>query len=148
MDEKSTRSPTWRTIDRISWSLGICVKPSPPLWGGSDAKSRRPWLFYFYFSAKDNFQDIDRGQTNTTNEFSQTDKSLRHIIPNQIFPSSIRQQNMQCSCNMVHSYLTLCLRARDFIRRLFHHPWYGLWMKIKGPYHYKVTALGSCVKWP
>jgi hypothetical protein len=31
----------------------------------------------------------------------------------------------------------------------FQHPWYGLWTRVKGPpHHYKVAALGSCVKWP
>ena len=30
----------------------------------------------------------------------------------------------------------------------YQHPWYGLWMRVKGPHHYKVIALGSCVKWP
>ena len=33
-------------------------------------------------------------------------------------------------------------------KRLSQHPWYGLWMRVKGPHHYKVTTLGSCVKWP
>jgi hypothetical protein len=40
-------------------------------------------------------------------------------------------------------HFTLCLRARDYIKRLSQHPWYGLWMRVKGPHHYKVTALGS-----
>jgi hypothetical protein len=40
------------------------------------------------------------------------------------------------------------LRACDYIKWLSQHPWYGLWMRVKGPDHYKVTALGSCVKWP
>ena len=26
--------------------------------------------------------------------------------------------------------------------------WYGLWMRVKGPYNHMVTVLGSCVKWP
>ena len=55
---------------------------------------------------------------------------------------------MQWSRNMVHSHFTLCLRARDYIQRLSQHPWYGLWMRVKDPHHYKVMALGSCVKWP
>ena len=49
---------------------------------------------------------------------------------------------------MVHSHFTLCLRIRDYIKRLSQHPWYGLWMRVKGPHHYKVMALGLCVKWP
>ena len=55
---------------------------------------------------------------------------------------------MQWSRNMIHSHFTLCLRACDYIKRLFQHPGYGLWMRVKGPHHYKVVALGSCVKWP
>ena len=58
------------------------------------------------------------------------------------------QQNMLRSCNMVHSHFTLCLRAHDYLKHLSQHPWYGLWMRVKGPHHYKVMALGSCVKWP
>ena len=60
----------------------------------------------------------------------------------QILPSLFCQQNMQWSCIMVHSYFTLCLRARDYIKRLSQHPWYGLWMRVKDPHHYRVTALG------
>ena len=46
-----------------------------------------------------------------------------------------------CFCNMVHSHFTLCLRVREYLKRLSQHPWYGLWMRVKGPHHYKVTAL-------
>ena len=53
---------------------------------------------------------------------------------------------MQWSRNMVHSHFTLCLRAQDYITWLSQHPWYGLWMRVKGPHHYKVTALGSRVR--
>ena len=55
---------------------------------------------------------------------------------------------MQWSRNMVHSHFTLCWRVCDYLKRLSQHPWYGLWMRIKGPHHYKVTALGSSVEWP
>jgi hypothetical protein len=74
--------------------------------------------------------------------------NLRHIILKQTFPSFFRQQNMQWSCNMVYSHFTLSLRTRDYIEWISQHPWYGLWMRVKGPHHYKVTALGSCMKWP
>ena len=50
-------------------------------------------------------------------------------------PLLFRQQSMQWSYNMVHSHFTLCLRARDYIKhRLSQHPWYGLWMSVKGPH--------------
>ena len=55
---------------------------------------------------------------------------------------------MQWSHNMVHSHFTLCLRVHDYLKWLSQHPWYGRRMRVKGPYHYKVMALGSCVKWP
>ena len=61
-------------------------------------------------------------------------------------PLFFRQQNMQWSRNMVHSHFTLCLRFRDYLKRLSQHPCYSLWMRVNGPPHYKVTALGSCVK--
>ena len=48
---------------------------------------------------------------------------------------------------MVHSQFTLCLRACDYTKCLSQRPWYGLEMRVKGPHHYMVTALGSCVKW-
>ena len=56
---------------------------------------------------------------------------------------------MQWFRNMVHSYFTLCLRARDCINTAFPNT-HGtaIWMRVKGPHHYKVTALASCVKWP
>ena len=54
---------------------------------------------------------------------------------------------MQWSRNMVHSHFTLCLRVRDHLKQLSQHPKYGLWMRVKSPHHYKVMALGSCVKW-
>ena len=61
-------------------------------------------------------------------------------------PHFFYQQNMQWSRNMVHSHFKLWLRAHDYIKCwLSQHPWYGLWMRVKGPHHYKVTALGS---WP
>ena len=47
---------------------------------------------------------------------------------------------------MVHFHFTLCFRARDYVKWLSQHPWYGLWMKVKGSHRSKVTALGSCVK--
>ena len=37
-------------------------------------------------------------------------------------PLFFRQQNMQWSYNMVHSHFTLCLRARDYIKRPFPTP--------------------------
>ena len=47
--------------------------------------------------------------------------------------------------HMVHSHFTLCLRVHDYLERLSQHTWYNLWMRVKGPHHYKVAALGSCV---
>ena len=63
-------------------------------------------------------------------------------------PLFFRQQNMQWSCNMVHSHFTLCLRFRDYLKRLSQHHGTAFGWESKGPHHHKVTALGSCVKWP
>ena len=130
----------------------------PPPRDGPDENSRRTWFFWFFFQ-QDRFQD--KLQRRFHNIFQdrfqdrQTPPSISlkliefekyYIKPNP--PLFFRQQNMQWSRNMVHSHFTLCLRARDYIKWLSHHPWYGLCMRVKGPHHYKVMALGSCVKWP
>ena len=49
---------------------------------------------------------------------------------------------------MVYSHFTQCLRARHYTKQLSHHPWYGLGIIVKGPHHFMVMALGSCVKCP
>jgi hypothetical protein len=87
------------------------------------------------------FQDI---QTPPSNSLNLIEFDTYYIQPNS--PLFFGQQNMQRSRNMVHSHFTLCLRACDYIQRLSQHPWYGLWMSVKGPHYYKVTTLGSCVK--
>ena len=74
--------------------------------------------------------------------------SLKHFILNQILPSFYANNICNGPPHMVHSHCTLCLRFRNYLKRLSQHPWYGLWMRVKGPHHCKVTALGSCVKWP
>ena len=84
MDERTTWSPTWRTMDKVSWSPGIFFRP--PLLGDHD-------YYYYFFSNM-----IDCKANSRTNSMidSKTDKhhqvilsnwlSLRHIILNQIFP--------------------------------------------------------------
>jgi hypothetical protein len=32
MDEKSTWSPTWQTMNKVSWSAGIYVRPTSWRW--------------------------------------------------------------------------------------------------------------------
>ena len=113
-----------------------------------DTYFERPWfcnIFFHHDRFQGKFHDRfhDR-QTPPTNWYS-----LRHIVSNQIIPYIFRELNRQWSSNMVHSHFTLCLRTLDYKKRLSQHPWYyGLWMRAKGPRHYKVTALDSCVKWP
>ena len=51
---------------------------------------------------------------------------------------------MQWSYNMVHSHFTLCLKVCVYLKQLSQHPRYGLWMRVKGPHHYKVTDVDSC----
>ena len=146
MDEKSTWSPTWWTMDKVSWFHGFLEFSLVP----HNAKYGRPWLFLLFFLARhiagrfhNRFQDK---QTTPNNSLKLIDFETYYINPNP--PLFSRQQNMQWSCNMVDSHFTLCLRARDYIKWLSQHPWYGVWMRVKGPHHHKVTALGSCVKWP
>ena len=119
-----------------------------------NANSGRPWIFKHFFQ-QDRLQDIfhnimqDRFQnriTSPSNSLKLIKFKTYYIEPNP--PLFFPPTNMQWSHNMVHSHFTLCLRARDYIKRLSQHPWYGLWMRVKGRHHYKVTALGSCVMWP
>ena len=133
---------------------------SPPPRGDLDANFGGPLLFILNtFPNMTYFHDILHGifQNRFQQRFQNIQTSLNsslklvgfetyYIEPN---PSLFfHQHNMQESHNMVHSHFTLCLRALDYIKRLSQHPWYGLWMRVKGPHHYKVTALGSGVKWP
>ena len=144
-------------MDMVSWSPGIFVRPTSKRWAWR--KFRETMIFLIYFQHDkfhdgfqgefhNRFQDIfqDR-QTPPNSSLKLVDFETYYIKPN---PRLLfRQQSMQWSHNMVHSHFTLCLRVRDYLKQLSQHPWYyGLWMRVKGPHHYKVTALGSCVKWP
>jgi hypothetical protein len=111
----------------------------------------REAMNFLIFFQQDGFQDILHGrfknkQTPPSTSLKSIEFEAHNIKPNP--PLFFRQHNMQWSRNMVHSHFTLCLRAREYIKWLFQHPWYGLWMRVKGPHHYKVTAPGSCVKYP
>ena len=112
------------------------------------------FLIYIYFQL-DIFHDIFQGRFHNRFQDIQTPprSSLKlvefetyYIEPNP--PLFFRQQNMHWSRNMVHSHFTLFLRVCNFIKQLYQIPWYGLGKRVMGPHHYKVTALGSCVKWP
>jgi hypothetical protein len=94
----------------------------------------------FHGKFHNRFQDK---QTPPSNPLKLIEFEIYYNKPNPLF---FRQHNMRWTCNMVHSHFTLCLRAHDYIERLSQHPWYGLWMRVKGLHHYKVAALGSCVK--
>jgi hypothetical protein len=86
-------------------------------------------------------RQIPESTTPPSNSLKWIEFETYYIIPNPSF--FFRQQNMLWSCNMVHSHFTLCLRACDYIKWLPQHPWHSLWMRVKGPHHYKLT-----VKWP
>ena len=108
-------------------------------------------FFLIYFSQQNIFKDKLHGrfqdkQTPSNNSLTLIKCETCYIKPNP--PLFFRQQNMQWSYNMAHSHFKVCLRTQDYIKWLSQHPWYGLWMRVKGPHHYKVTALGSRVKWP
>ena len=61
-----------------------------------------------------------------------------YIKPNP--PLFFCQHNMQWSRNMVHLSFHTMFEVRDYLKRLSQHLWYGLWMRVKGRHHYKVTA--------
>ena len=128
-------------MDKVSWSPGIFVMTKIP--GDHD--------FLTFFSNMTNFK------TYCTEKF--IINSMGHNNPLKLLefgtcyikpdpPLLFHQQNMEWSRKMVHSYFTLCLRGPNYIKQLSQHPWYGLWMRVKGPHHYKVTALGFCVDGP
>ena len=48
MAEKSTRSPTWRTMDKVSWSSEIYVRPTSKRWAWRKFRETMI-LFYFIF---------------------------------------------------------------------------------------------------
>ena len=106
-------------------------------------------FFFQHDRFQDNFHDILQGRFQnifhnkkiSPSNYLELVKNLRHIKLNQVLPSFLYQQSMQWSHNTICSHFTLCLRARDYIKRFSQHPWYGLWMRVKGPHHYKVTAL-------
>ena len=123
--------------------------------GGLDANSGRLWFFFSFQHDKfqdklqgrfqNRFQDIYPKHTNTTKKFSQIDRVLRHIILNQVLPSFYA--NKICNGPATWSIITSHYAWGPWLMKwLPQHPWYGLWMRVKGPHHYKVTALGSCVK--
>ena len=87
------------------------------------------------------FQD---NQTPPSSSLKFVEFETCYIILNQILPSF--SANNICNGPATWSILTshYVLRTRDYIKRL--SPWYNLWMRVKGPHHYKVTALGLCVK--
>ena len=95
MDEKSTWSPTWQTMDKVSWSPGIFVRPTSKRWAWS--KFRETMIFWFFFSMT-NFRTnfgidpriyykrdsiIDKHHQVVLSNWS----GLRHIILNQNLPS-------------------------------------------------------------
>ena len=145
--KKSTWSPTCELWIRFCGLLKFSSGPPPR--DGPDAHSRRPWIFLIFFSNRfkgifhNRFEDI---QTPSSGSLKLVEFEKYYIKPNP--PFFFRQQIMRWSCNMVHPHFTLCLRVHDYIKRISQHPRYGLWMRVKGPHHYKVTALGLCVKWP
>jgi hypothetical protein len=137
-------------MDKVSWSPRCFIRLTSKRW--ASRKLRETMIFLIYFFQHDIFHDILEGRfhdghTPPSNSLKLIEFETYYIKPN-IFFLYFSQQNIQWSYNMVHSHFTLCLRARDYIKRLSQHPWYALWMRVKGPRHYKVTTLGSCVKWP
>ncbi len=48
MDEKSTWSPTRRTMDKVSWSPGIYVRPTSKRWAWRKFREIVVFLIYFF----------------------------------------------------------------------------------------------------
>ena len=138
MDERFTWSLTWRITDKVLRNPGISGTSTSKRWAW-----RKLWetMIFCCFSKHDKVQDkfhnmFQNKQTLPSNSLKLREFETYCIRPNP--PLFFRQQNMQWSCNMVHSHFTLCLRARDYIKQHFQHPSYGLWMRVKDPHHYKV----------
>ena len=114
MDEK----PTWRTMDKVSWSQEFSLGPSPR--GGPDTNSRKPW-FSFSFSNRTYFR-VDSMTYNTppSSYLQLVEFETCYVKPNP--PLLFHQQSMWWSYNMVHSHFTLSLRVHDYIKRLFPTP--------------------------
>ena len=130
--KKSTWSPTWRTMDKVSWSPRIFIRPTSKRWAWCKFGDNMIFL---------TFQDR---QTPLSNSLKLVDFEIYYMKPNP--PLHFRQQIMQWSHNMVHSHFILSLRVHDYLKR-FPNTHGTLWMRVKGPHHYKVTALGFCVRW-
>ena len=91
--------------------LGFLVGPPPR--GESNANSGRP-CFLLFFQTWQILWQIP-WQTNTTKQLSQIKREFETCYIKTNPPSFFRQQNMQRSCNMVHSHFTLYSRACDYI---------------------------------
>ena len=113
---------------------------------------------FFNIFEHDRFQDKFQGriynrfynrfhdrQTPPSSSLKLVDFETYCIKPNP--PLLFHQQNMQWSRNMVHPHFTLCLRFHDYLNGFPNTHGTAFGWESKGPHHYKVTALGSCVKW-
>ena len=143
MDENSTWSPTWRTLNKVSRSPKIFIK----FHGDHDFFKYNSGMTYFQDRLRNIFHDrFQDRQAPPSNYLKLLEFETCYIKPNP--PLFSTNKIYSGHAHMVHSHFTLCLRAHDYIKWLSQHPWYGLWMRVKGPHHYKVTTLGSCVKSP
>ena len=138
MDENSTWSPTWRTMDKVSWPPRIYIRPTFKRWAWH--KFRETMIFFNYFFQQQIFQDKKHNifhnrfqdrQTPTSDSLELIKFGTYYNKPTPLL--FFRQQNMQWSCNMIHSHFTLCLKAGEYIKRLSRHSLYSLWTRVKGP---------------
>jgi hypothetical protein len=119
---------------------------STPPRGGPGANFGRPGFFLIIF-LQDRLQGTFQDKQTSPSDYLKLiefETNYTKTKPSPLFPPTKHAMVL----HMVHSHVTQCLRAHDYIKQLSQHPWYGLWMTVEGPHHYKVTALGSCVKWP
>ena len=123
----------------------------PPPRGGPDANPSRPWFFWYFFQ-QDRFQDrlqstfqdaFQDKQTPPSNSLKLIKYETYYIKPHP--PLFFHQQNMQSSPQHGSFSLHTMLEGPWLHKTAFPTP---MVRQSKGPHHYKVTALGSCVKWP
>ena len=137
MDEKSTWNHTWQTMDKVFMvSHNFCQAHLQEV---DLTKNGRDQDFLIFLPSRIDFMKnykVDSitysGLDKHHQVFLSNWKTLRHNISNQVLPSfpPPPQQNMQWSHNMVHLHFTLSLWARDYIKWLCQHPWYGIWMGL------------------
>ena len=144
MDEKSTWSPTWRIMNK-GYMVSRNFRQSHLL---ETVKFQETMIFLNFFQ-HDKILDTLQGKFQSRVQDKQT--PLGNYLKLIEFETYYFKPNpplffWPTKYAMVPQHGPLSLHT--MLRACDQLPGYGLWMRVKGPHHYKVTALGSCVKWP